>query len=267
MRCDGAGARDSSSLRGEWSRRSRGCPRPSRPRAACARVCGLGTGETKGIDDTVRLAPVAAQHDAGRWPALADMPDRPRRSTAWSRAQRRCSRPSSCCPGRSHRNRRTLDTSASNSWAELATGSIPSLRLRVECPADRDDGENRAPRADHPHRYGLSRGCPSNAKAPKRRKISGKICERATSTNRARTGDLSPVILDQDRVSAGSLGAFRGRLSNRQYCYDRRLSISALSAASIVRYEASAAITRDRVSAMQPVSPTPSISAHRSASS
>src|SRR5215204_5755105 len=108
---------------------------------------------------------------------------------------------------------------------------------------------------------------PFKRESPKRRKISGKICERATSTNRARTGDLSPVILERDRVSAGSLGAFRGRLSNRQYCYDRRLSISALSAASIVRYEASAAITRDRVSAMQPVSPTPSISAHRSASS
>ena len=35
----------------------------------------LGTGEAKEIDDAVRLAPVAAQHDAGRWPALADMPD------------------------------------------------------------------------------------------------------------------------------------------------------------------------------------------------
>jgi hypothetical protein len=62
-------------------------------------------------------------------------------------------------------------------------------------------------------------------------------------------------------------GQPEGGYQNRQYCYDRRLSISALSAASIVRYEASAAITRDRASAMQPVSPTPSISAHRSASS
>jgi hypothetical protein len=44
--------------------------------------------------------------------------------------------------------------------------------------------------------------------------------------------------------------------------YGRSLSISALSAASIVRYDASTAITRDPASAIQPVWPTRSISAH-----
>ena len=44
------------------------------------------------------------------------------------------------------------------------------------------------------------------------------------------------------------------RAQRRAIAYDRRRSISALSAASIVRYEASTAITRDRASAMQPVS-------------
>jgi hypothetical protein len=58
-----------------------------------------------------------------------------------------------------------------------------------------------------------------------------------------------------------------GGLSNRQCCYGRRLSISALSAASIVRYDASTAITRDPASAIQPVWPTRSISAHCSESS
>src|SRR5258708_39377131 len=47
----------------------------------------------------------------------------------------------------------------------------------------------------------------------------------------------------------------------------RSLSISALSAASIVRYDASTAITRDPASAIQPVWPTRSISAHCSESS
>ena len=44
-----------------------------------------------------------------------------------------------------------------------------------------------------------------------------------------------------------------GGLSNGQRCYGRSLSISALSAASIVRYDASTAITRDPASAIQPV--------------
>src|SRR5262249_55767605 len=59
----------------------------------------------------------------------------------------------------------------------------------------------------------------------------------------------------------------RGGLSNRQCCYGRSSSISALSAASIVRYEASTAITRGPASAIQPVWPTSSISAHCSESS
>ena len=44
-----------------------------------------------------------------------------------------------------------------------------------------------------------------------------------------------------------------GDLSNQEYGYGRSLSISALSAASIVRYDASTAITRDPASAIQPV--------------
>src|SRR6516164_752203 len=50
-------------------------------------------------------------------------------------------------------------------------------------------------------------------------------------------------------------------------CYGRMLSISALSAASIVRYDASTAITRHPASAIQPVWLTRSISAHCSESS
>src|SRR4029450_10803379 len=57
-----------------------------------------------------------------------------------------------------------------------------------------------------------------------------------------------------------------GGLSYRQCCYGRSLSISALSTASIVRYDASTAITRDPASAIQPDWPTRSISAHCSES-
>ena len=60
------------------------------------------------------------------------------------------------------------------------------------------------------------------------------------------------MLIAPSRFLPQLLGQPAGGLSDRQYCYDRRRSISALSAASIVRYDASAAITRDRVSAMQP---------------
>src|SRR5262249_37165625 len=56
-------------------------------------------------------------------------------------------------------------------------------------------------------------------------------------------------------------------VGRRQRCYGRSLSISALSAASIVRYDASTAITRDPASVIQPVWPARSISAHCSESS
>ena len=71
------------------------------------------------------------------------------------------------------------------------------------------------------------------------------------------------------RVSrTGATGGLEiGRLPNRQCFYGLSLSISALSAASIVRYDASMAITRDPASAIQPVWPTRSISAHCSESS
>ena len=69
-------------------------------------------------------------------------------------------------------------------------------------------------------------------------------------------------------IEDGRNGALEiGRPIQRQWCYGRSLSISALSAASIVRYDASTAITRDPASAIQPVWPTCSISAHCSESS
>ena len=124
--CDCAGARKSSSLRGEWSRPSRGRPRRSRPRAACARVCGSGSEPARPkIDDAVRLAPVAAQH--GRWPALADMPAKAvtldgvvESSEGGVRGQVHAAL------GPLIEAVRTLDMSASHSWAEFAAGSIPS---------------------------------------------------------------------------------------------------------------------------------------------
>jgi hypothetical protein len=76
---------------------------------------------------------------------------------------------------------------------------------------------------------------------------------------------------EQRKLSASRTGvpalSKSGGLSKRQSCYGRSLSISALSAASIVRYDASTAITRDPASAIQPLWPTHSISAHCSESS
>jgi hypothetical protein len=68
---------------------------------------------------------------------------------------------------------------------------------------------------------------------------------------------------------AQQLQPFRRQLGAEKidYCYGRSLSISALSTASIVRYDASTSITRDSASAIPPVWPTRSISAHRSESS
>src|SRR5262249_48189199 len=68
-------------------------------------------------------------------------------------------------------------------------------------------------------------------------------------------------------VEDGRNGAKSAGLSDHQCCYGRSLSISALSAASIVRYDASTAITRDPASAIQPVWPTRSTSAHCSETS
>src|SRR5262249_55372104 len=84
----------------------------------------------------------------------------------------------------------------------------------------------------------------------------------------ARSGALRRIDgMCQLRTHALQQKSFEHLRLQRQHYYGRSLSISALSAASIVRYDASTAIARDPASAIQPVWPTRSISAHCSESS
>ena len=103
--CDCAGARESSSLRGEWSRPSRGRPRRSRPRAACARVCGSGSEPARPKIDA-RRPPRTSCRAAWSMASSGGYAGQGRDARRRGRELRgRCSRPSSCCLGPSYRSR------------------------------------------------------------------------------------------------------------------------------------------------------------------
>src|SRR5262245_57038539 len=85
-------------------------------------------------------------------------------------------------------------------------------------------------------------------------------------SRRERPRDCRAAEQHDERAALGPASGAMIAICTR-CCYGRSLSISALSAASIVRYCASRAITRDPASAIQPVWPTRSISAHCSESS